>query len=92
MYAEQIAPTNSTQFMNSPNSTTEAVPKETNDVTWYAIRKSIHGRSLIVNSWIDCEPHVKVRVPGRHDKVIPPGVDFRKFKTFEDAVAFFYSP
>ena len=92
VYAEQIPPANSSQFLNSPKATTEAVPKETDDVTWYAIRKSIHGRSLIVNSWIDYEPHVKVRVPGRHDKVIPPGVDFRKFKTFEDAVAFFYSP
>ena len=25
-------------------------------IKWYAVRKSIHGRSLIVNHWVDCEP------------------------------------
>ena len=46
------------------------------------------------------EHNIKVRLwiitgntlPGKHDKVIPPGVDVWRFNTFEDAVAFFYSP
>ena len=57
---------------------------------WYAIRKSIHGRRLMTNSWEDCEPHVKVQVDGKKEKVFGRGVDFKSFLTFEDAVVFLF--
>ena len=58
---------------------------------WYAIRKSIHGRALIVNDWIDCEPHVKVWNVTKTEKIIPYGVDFKSFPTFEEAARFLFA-
>ena len=57
---------------------------------WYAIRKSIHGKRLMTNSWEDCEPHVKVQVDGKKEKVFGRGVDLKSFLTFEDAVVFLF--
>ena len=59
-------------------------------IKWYAVRKSIHGRSLIVNHWIDCEPHVKVWNVGKTEKIIPYGVEFKSFNTFEEAASFLF--
>ena len=59
-------------------------------VHWYAIRKSIHGKTLMVTDWRDCEPHVKVWNSTKTEKVIPYGVDFHKFHTFEEAAAFLF--
>jgi hypothetical protein len=55
---------------------------------WYAIKRSIHGRQLIVREWEDCEPNVKVRPIGGGDKIIPAGVWFKGFDTLDEAVAF----
>jgi hypothetical protein len=59
-------------------------------IKWYAVRKSINGRSLIVNHWIDCEPHVKVWNVGKTEKIIPYGVEFKSFNTFEEAAGFLF--
>jgi len=59
-------------------------------IKWYAIRKSIHGRSLIVNHWMDCEPHVKVWNVGKTEKIIPYGVQYKSFDTFEEAAIFLF--
>ena len=59
-------------------------------IKWYAVRKSIHGRSLIVNHWMDCEPHVKVWNVGKTEKIIPYGVEFKSFNTFEEAAGFLF--
>ena len=59
-------------------------------IKWYAVRKSINGRSLIVNHWIDCEPHVKVWNVGKTEKIIPYGVEFKSFNTFEEAASFLF--
>jgi hypothetical protein len=44
----------------------------------------------MTNSWEDCEPHVKVQVDGKKEKVFGRGVDFKSFLTFEDAVVFLF--
>ena len=63
--------------------TTHAKP-----IQWFAIKRSIHGRTLITDSWTDCEPHVKVWNLTQTEKIIPHGVDFKQFDTFEQAVTF----
>ena len=59
-------------------------------IKWYAICRSIHGRSLIVNHWMDCEPHVKVWNVGKTEKIIPYGVQYKSFDTFEEAAIFLF--
>ena len=44
-----------------------------------------HGRALMVNDWKDCELHVKVLNVTKTEKIIPYGVDFKSFPTFEEA-------
>jgi hypothetical protein len=57
-------------------------------IKWYAIRKSIHGRTLIVSDWRDCEPNVKVWNVSKTEKIIPYGVEFHGFPTFEEAAKY----
>ena len=51
-------------------------------------RKSIHGRTLIVSDWRDCEPNVKVWNVFKTEKIIPYGVEFHGFPTFEEAAKY----
>ena len=66
--------------------TTRAKP-----IQWYAIKRSIHGRILITDSWTDCEPHVNVWNHAHTEKIIPHGVEFKQFDTFEQAVTFIFA-
>ena len=54
------------------------------------IRVVAHGRALMVNDWIDCEPHVKIWNVTKTEKIIPYGVDFKSFPTFEEAARFLF--
>ena len=49
-----------------------------------------HGRALMVNDSKDCEPHLKVWNVTKTEKIIPYGVDFKSFPTFEEAARFLF--
>ena len=45
---------------------------------------------LMINDWIDCEPHMKLWNVTKTEKVIPYGVDFKSFPIFEYATRFLF--
>ena len=61
---------------------------------WYAANSQecvfAHGRALMVNDWKDCEPHMKVWNVAKTEKIIPYGVDFKSFPTFEEVARFLF--
>jgi hypothetical protein len=50
-----------------------------------------HGRALMVNDSKDCEPHLKVWKVTKTEKIIPYGVDFKSFPTFQETARFLFA-
>ena len=46
--------------------------------------------ALMINDWIDCEPHVQLWNVTKTEKINPYDVNYKSFPTFEEAARFVF--